>query len=271
MRASLGTAASAEGARGAAHLREGLLGVAAHAGELGHRRLGRGRAHREGEVALADEVGDPLAQLVVQDAVVLRRVGRGRGVGGAEELLRPDLLGGDRAVHDRQLHAALGAEVVEQLAPSREDRPLVLLPGRLVAYVVEREGLAEQPLLDLGDAVAVEQVVAYRGVDVLRRAPGAPLLGHPPRELALLLGDPPLERLAARRRAIPAFARHASPPPSSCSPSARAGPPARTRRRPPGGRARCPSSTAAPRLRARAWPPAPRTSPREAPWAARSP
>ena len=265
-----------EGARRAPHLGEGLLGVPPHPGELGHGGLEGGRPDGEGEVAVADEVGDPLAQLVVQDPVVLRGVARGARVVRREEPLRPDLLGGDGAVHHRELDAALRAEVVEQLAPSGEDRPLALLPRRLVADVVEGEGLAEQALLDLRYAVFVQKVVPDRRVDVLRRPAKAPLLRHASRELALLLGDAPLERLPPLaaglfRRAPLTVSRHSSPPPSSCSSCGRAGRRGRRRRFPPPRRACCPSRRRALRPRGSAAPAAPGTSRREAPSGARTP
>ena len=114
-----------------------------------------------------------------------------------EEALAPDELCGDGPVHDGKLHAALRPEVVEQLAPSAEDGLLALLARRLVAYVVEGERLAEQPLFHLRDAVLVHEVVAYGRVDVARRAAAGASLGHAVGEPPFLLGHATPKRLGA--------------------------------------------------------------------------
>ena len=66
--------------------------VAAGAGEPGRRGIDVVRAHEEGEVAVAHEVGDPLAHLVVEDAVVLLDVLVDARVARLEEALAPDLV-----------------------------------------------------------------------------------------------------------------------------------------------------------------------------------
>lgn len=171
----------------AAHLGERLLRVGPHAGELGDGLLDARGTDGEREVALAHEVRHALAHLVVEDAVVLLRIGRRRGVARVEEALAADEVGGDGAVHDGELHAAFRAEVVEQLAPPAEYGLLRLLARRLVADVVEGEGLAEKPFLYLRDAVLVHEVEAHGPVDVPGRAAALALLRHLVGELALLL------------------------------------------------------------------------------------
>ena len=251
-----------EGSGGASHLGEGLLRVPAHSGEPRDRRVDGGRAHGEGEVALPDQVGHAFLHLVVEYPVVLLRVRRSLRVVGREEALRSDLLGGNGAVDHGELHAAVGAEVVEQLAPSGEDGALALLAGGLVADVLEHHRLAEKPFLDLSDPVGVHQVVAYGGVDVPSRAAHPPLLRHPPRELALLLGDAALEGLAPGGAfPLPTLSGHASRPPFSCSSCAPCGPPAGTRFPRPPSRACFPSSTRARRRTAHGARASPGTSP----------
>ena len=161
-------------ARAAPDLVQRLDGVRAHACELGHRRVDVLGAGREGEVALAHQVRDALAHLVVEYPVVLARVFLGVRIVGREEHLAPDLRCRYRGVHDGELHAALGAEVVEELAVGGEDCLLILLARRLVADVLEGYGLAEQPLLDLADAVPVHRVEPDSVVNVLRRCALAP-------------------------------------------------------------------------------------------------
>ena len=124
---------------------------------------------------MAHEVRDPLAHLVVEDAVVLLDVLVDARVALLEEALAPDLALGYGRVGYGELHGGLRAEVVVELAHRREHRLLVLLACGLVADVPELDGLAEQALLDLRGAVDVHSVVADRGEDVFGLGAGAPL------------------------------------------------------------------------------------------------
>jgi hypothetical protein len=109
----------------AAYAREGPGDAAAHAREHRHGRLHVAGPDRVGDRAGAHEVGDPLAHLVVEDAVVL--LGE-RGVRGlVEERAVPDLLGGDGRVGDRELERRVRPERVVELAAGREDGLLRLL------------------------------------------------------------------------------------------------------------------------------------------------
>ena len=124
---------------------------------------------------MAHEVGDPLAHLVVEDAVVLLDVLVDARVALPEEALAPDLALGNGRVGYGELHGGLRAEVVVELAHRREHRLLVLLPRRLVANVPELDGLAEKALLDLRRPVGVHGVVADCREHVFGLGSGAPL------------------------------------------------------------------------------------------------
>ena len=78
---------------------------------------------------MAHEVRDPLAHLVVEDAVVLLDVLVDARVALLEEALAPDLALGYGSVGYGELHGGLRAEVVVELAHRREHRLLVLLAG----------------------------------------------------------------------------------------------------------------------------------------------
>ena len=119
----------------AADAREGPGDASAHAREHRHGGVHVACADRVGDRAGAHEVGDPLAHLVVEDAVVLARIAPRDGVRVVEERAVADLLGGDRRVGDRELRVR--PERVVELAAGGEDGLLGLLPGGLVAHVGE--------------------------------------------------------------------------------------------------------------------------------------
>ncbi len=166
-----------EGARRAAYARERLLHVAPDARELGHRGVDVVGAHGVGQVAVAHEVRDALAHLVVEDPVVLFGEPGGGALPGLEEDLAADLVGGDGRVHYLELHVGVRREVVEQRAHHGEGRLARLLARGLVADVGELDRLAEHPGHHLGDAVPVHGVVADVGGHLARAValPAAPL------------------------------------------------------------------------------------------------
>ncbi len=212
-----------EGAGFAAYARQRLAHVRPDARELGGRRVDVVGPDHVGEVAVPLQVGDPLAQLVVEDPVVLVREGVVDLLDVAEEPLGPDHFGGNGGVRYRELHRRVGVEVVVEAREHREDVLLGVPARRLVADVGELDRLAEQALLHLGDAVSVKGVVA----DVVELALGGVAgLGRPP--LLLLpglrlpsLGLPAAEdeaheaRFPGRRLAARAVPGHGPPPPSS--------------------------------------------------------
>ena len=186
------------------------------------------RAGREREEALAHKVRDTLPHLVVEDAVVFAGEAGGGGIVGGEEHLLADFGGRDGGVHHGELDAAFRSEVVEQLAPAAENGLLALLARGLVADVVEGDGLAEQPVLDLADAIPIHEVEADRAVDVLRGATTPSLLRCLVGQLLLLVLHPPLDRPAAGPGLLGLFLvatlsllewAHGAPPPSSLIPS----------------------------------------------------
>jgi len=183
--------------RESADLAQGLHGIASHACELGHGRVDARRAGRERQVALPYEVAHALSHLVVEDAVVFPCVAGGVGVIGGEEHLLPDLGRGDGRVDHGELDAAFSSEVIEQLAPAAEHGLLVPLACRLVADIVERDGLAEQPVLNLADAILVHEVEADRAVDVLCGVALPSLFRGLVGKLLLLVFHPPFDRPAA--------------------------------------------------------------------------
>ena len=223
-----------ERARLASDPRERLHAVAAGTREPGRSRIDVVRSHEEGEVSVAHEVGHPLAHLVVEDAVVLLDVSVDARVALLEEALAPDLSLGDGGVDDGELDRGLRSEVVVELAHSREDGLLVLLPRRLVADIAELDGLAEQPFLYLRGPVGVHCVVADCREHVFGLRACAPLsarslldplflLLQPRRSGVRAVGAPAaLARLGFPRRGL-LFALtwqdHRARPPSS-SPSA---------------------------------------------------
>jgi hypothetical protein len=177
----------------AAHAREGPGDAAAHAREHRHGRVHVAGPDRVGDRAGAHEVGDPLAHLVVEDAVVLAGVSARHGVGVVEERAVADLLGGDRRVGDGELQGRVRPERVVELAAGREDGLLGLLPHGLVAHVGERHRLREEPALHLADAVAPHRLEADRAVDVARGAAALSLLPGPVGELPLLVAQASLD------------------------------------------------------------------------------
>ena len=78
-----------EGARRAAYARERLFHVAPDARKLGHRGVDVVGAHGVGQVAVAHEVRDALAHLVVEDPVVLFGEPGGGALPGSKKTLRP--------------------------------------------------------------------------------------------------------------------------------------------------------------------------------------
>ena len=96
-----------EGVRQAAYARKRLLHVAAYARELRHRCIDVVGAHGVGQVAVAHEVRDALAHLVVEDPVVFGGEPGGGAPPGLEEDLAADLVGGDGRVHDLELHVGI--------------------------------------------------------------------------------------------------------------------------------------------------------------------
>ena len=179
---------------------------------------------------MAHEVGDPLAHLVVEDAVVLLDVLVDARVALLEEALAPDLALGYGSVGYGELHGGLRAEVVVELAHRREHRLLVLLARGLVADVPELDGLAEEALLDLRGPVGVHGVVADRGKDVFGLGSRAPLAARRLLDFLLLFLEPRRAgmraahgqpALACRRLLFLGFLiglieqQHSPPPPSS--------------------------------------------------------
>ena len=134
-------------------------------------------AHGVGQVAVAHEVRDALAHLVVEDPVVLFGEPGGGALPGLEEDLAADLVGGDGRGHDLELHVGVRREVVEQRAHHGEGRLARLLARGLVADVGELDRLAEHPGHHLGDSVPVHGVVADVGGHLARAValPAAPL------------------------------------------------------------------------------------------------
>lgn len=109
--------------------------------ELGHRGVDVVGAHGVGQVAVAHEVRDALAHLVVEDPVVLFGEPGGGALTGLEEDLAADLVGRDGRVHDLELHVGVRREVVEQRAHHGEGRLARLLARGLVADVGELDRL----------------------------------------------------------------------------------------------------------------------------------
>ena len=173
-------------ARVAPDARERLAHVGADARELRRRRVHVVCADHVGEVAVALQVRHALAQLVVEDPVVLVHETVVDVGDVAEEALGPDHVGGDGRVGDRELHRGVRVEVVVEAREDGEDVLLGVPSRRLVADVGELDRLAEEPFLHLGDAVFVHGVVsdvvelALRGVAGLGRAPGLLLAGLRP-------------------------------------------------------------------------------------------
>lgn len=102
-----------EGARRAAYARERLLHVAPDARELGHRGVDVVGAHGVGQVAVAHEVRDALAHLVVEDPVVLFGEPGGGALPGSKKTLRPTSSAGMGAFTTWQLHVGVRREVVD--------------------------------------------------------------------------------------------------------------------------------------------------------------
>ena len=157
-----------KGVRLAADARERVGDIAFDARELGHRLPNVVRAHHVGEVAVTHEVRYPFAHLVVEDPVVFLGVLGRVGICRLKEALPADLVVRYGDVGYCQLHARVRTEVVVQRGEHREDVLLVLAPCRLVGDVRELDRLREEPLLDLRDAVLVDDVVADEGADVPR-------------------------------------------------------------------------------------------------------
>ena len=159
--------------------------VSLDSGELRHGLVYVGSSNHVGEVAVTSEVRDALAHLVVQDLVVLPGVSRRVVVGLRKEALVADFLVGDRDVRYGELHGGIRAEVVVERGEHGEDVLLALLARRLVGDVGELDGLGEEPLLDLGDAVAIDGVVADEG-GYVPRGGARPLLARDPLLVRLL-------------------------------------------------------------------------------------
>ena len=134
--------------------------------------------HRDGQVALARDVGHALLELLGKHLV--HRLGvLAQRLGGLRvrvvELAALDLVVAQGLVHDAELHRDVVGEVVVDAGGGRQDHALVCLAGVLVGDVVECQRLGEVAVLDLADAVLEHQVVADR-VDGVVRAPAGGLL-----------------------------------------------------------------------------------------------
>ena len=105
--------------RGGVDRRQDSLGLGLDAGKLRHRLLHIVGKDRERDVAVAPDVGNALAELLVQDLVEQRRVlGCVGGVllHGIEELAAADLGRGDRSVDDAHLNQSIGTELIVKTA-----------------------------------------------------------------------------------------------------------------------------------------------------------
>ena len=150
---------------------EDAAGFRLDSGELASRVVRRLGGDRIGQVAVAADVGNALAHLVVQDVVEHLRVVAGGVVpltGDIEELAVADLLLEQRRVDDAHLDQRVRAELVVQARERGEHGFLLLVAHGVVAGIAEGDGGGEQALLDLADAVLVHAVVADVVHNVLR-------------------------------------------------------------------------------------------------------
>lgn len=150
---------------------EDAAGFRLDSGELASRVVRRLGGDRIGQVAVAADVGNALAHLVVQDVVEHLRVVAGGVValtGDIEELAVADLLLEQGRVDDAHLDQRVRAELVIQSRERGEHGFLLLVAHGVVAGVAEGDGGGEQALLDLADAVLVHAVVADVVHHVLR-------------------------------------------------------------------------------------------------------